>query len=315
MIRTSAQTQPMPALDQLIHPKDIYGLFKAFLLSCKVDELSPATIRDYNQKIGAFTRFCQQYGIGGPGDITANVVRAFLLKVQETNCAISCGDYYRNIKRFLNWLVAEGMLERNPMSVIKPPRVPKKVIQPLTSQHISRLLQLCDDSKFLGVRNKAIILILLDTGLRLKELANIQIQDIDLDKETIKVMGKGAKERVVRMCSRTQKALLTYLLRRTDDFPCLWVSEERTPLTIWGIAIAINTLAKRAGITGIRCSAHSFRHTFATMVLKNGGNVYDLQNLLGHSTLDMVKRYVSSMTSENAIQGHKRFSPVDNLKL
>jgi len=128
-------------------------------------------------------------------------------------------------------------------------------------EHIGRLLILCAHScsSFLGCRDKAIILTFLDTGLRLSELASVQLKDIDFDRETIKVMGKGAKERLVRIGKRTQKALLRYRLQRNDNLDCLWLTEARKPLQARGIQQMIERLGKRADVTNVRCSVHTLR--------------------------------------------------------
>ena len=229
--------------------------------------------------------------------------------------SISIRTYYRHIKRFFNWLVEERALSVSPMASVKAPKVSKPLIVPFQESSLRRLLFLCDDSTFLGARNKAIILVLTDTGLRLKEIAEIQKSVIDFDRETIKVMGKGAKERVVRIGENTQRAILRYLLMRDDILPCLWVTEERHPLTKWGIEIMIRKLGKRAELTNGRCSPHTFRHTFATDALENGAAEWEVQSLLGHETLEMTRRYTNTLRSQKAIIGHKRFGPVDRLNL
>lgn len=210
-------------------------------------------------------------------------------------------------------MVEEETLKQSPMSSIRVRKPPDKIIQPFKLDHIRDLLLLCDDSKFLGARNKAVILTFLDTGLRLTELVNIEIKDVDFYHEIIKVMGKGAKERVVRIGKKTQKALLRYLLMRNDGLPCLWVTEERRPLTHWGIEIMIRNLGKRAGISGVRCSPHTFRHSAATQSLRNGAGLEQVKSLLGHSTLYMTMRYASTINSEDAVIAHRKWSPVDNL--
>lgn len=153
----------------------------------------------------------------------------------------------------------------------------------------------------------------LDTGLRLSELASIQLRDINFDQETIKVMGKGAKERVVRIGKMTQKALLQYLLLRHDNHSCLWVTEERKPLTVAGVQVAIKKLCYRAEITDAKRGPHTFRHTFGTRAMLNGASEREVQLLLGHSTDRMTKHYTATITSEYAVSGHRKWSPVDNL--
>lgn len=128
-------------------------------------------------------------------------------------------------------------------------------------------------------------------------------------------MGKGAKERVVRMGKTTQKALLRYLLMRTDTHPCLWVTEERRPLEARGVQMAIKRLCHRANITDARLGPHTFRHTAAINYLRNGGDVFTLQVMLGHSTLQMTRRYVSVLGIDDLVRVHTKASPVDNLGL
>jgi len=288
------------------------GQLSLFLLTCQVSNLSPRTIADYSQKIGAFVRFCRGQGITKPLEVEANHVRFFLLSLQNRCKPISVKDYYGHINRFFNWQIEEGTLKENPMARMRPPRVPKELVQPFTPQNIAVLLAFCGNN-FLGIRNRAIILTFLDTGLRLSELANIQLSDMDFERETIKVMGKGAKERVVRIGKETQKAVLSYLLQRTDNLPCLWVTEERKPLHALSVQTMIKRLGKRAGFKNVRCSPHTFRHTFGTSAIKNGANVFEVQSLLGHSTLTMTRRYAATIDSEEAVKHHRDFSPVDRM--
>jgi len=178
------------------------------------------------------------------------------------------------------------------------------------------MLTVCGDT-FIGCRNKAIILTFVDTGLRLSELAGIQHCDLDFNNGTIKVMGKGSKERHVRISPETQKAILRYLLRRKDDnLPYLWVTEEYKPLQPQGISSMIRRLGERTGIRHqIRTSAHTFRHTAAIQYLRNKGDQFTLQIMLGHSTLEMSRRYVSTLGVEDMLKVHKTASPVENWKL
>ncbi len=249
--------------------------------------------------------------------VTVEHVRLFLLKKKETCNPVTIHNHYRDLKRFFNWLVQEGRLKETPMANIGRPRVPKILIKPFSVDDLKRLLYLCDynNSKFLGARNKAIILVFLETGIRLSEMSNMQIKDIDFTRGIIKIMGKGAKERVVAIQQRTQKALLTYLLMRDDHYGCVWVSEERRPLSPCGIHQMIHELGIQAELENIRCSAHTFRHTAATMCLSNGAGEFEVQAMLGHSTLTITRLYAASINSEKAAEAHKRFSPVEHLKL
>ena len=310
-----SQAQALSSTHLLTAQNDLYGQLQSFLLFAKVEGLSPATIRDYRYKINRFVQFSRSSGIIVPKDVTPPLVRLFLLGLQERNAPGGVIGYYKSVKRFFNWLIEEGLLDASPMANIKAPKVQRKIVTPFNIQHISNMLSLCDPKTFFGARDRAIVLTLLDTGLRRRELADIQLADIDLDREVIKVMGKGARERVVRIGQRTQKALLTYLLMRDDKLPGLWVNQWRTPLTDWGIAQVIKRLGERAGVHNVRCSPHTFRHTFATQALINGAGEFNVQSLLGHSDLRMTRRYSATLRSEHAVEAHKKASPVDNMRL
>lgn len=288
---------------------------ETFLISCKVDELSPRTLDDYQVKVGRFVTWLTTNHIYEPNDITTHHIRLFLLSLQETCCARSVKSYHGTINRFFSWMVAEGILEVNPMLKIRKPRVPKKIINVFTDDHIAAMLRVCGESKFLGIRNRAIILLLVDTGMRLAEIAGIQLRDIDIEHGLIKVNGKGSKERFVAFGKKAQKALLKYLLARKDPHPCLWVTEERQPMKARGIQIMIRRMGELAELDGVRCSPHTFRHTFATQSLLNGGGQRFVQSLLGHSDSRMTENYIRSIDSTQAAEAHKKFSPVDNMKL
>jgi len=292
------------------------GQLKLFLLTCKVNGLSPRSLEDYQDKIGRFVAFCKAQGINEPKDVTPQHIKLFLLSLQQRLKPSSVHGYYAAVHRLMNWLVEEGVLQKSPMERMKPPKVPKQVIQPFSREHIVRMLTVCGDT-FIGCRNQAIIKTFLDTGLRLSELVGIQLSDLDFDNGTIKIMGKGAKERRVRISQETQKAILRYLLRRKDDgLSCLWVTEEHKPLHARGVSSIIRRISERAGIRGqVRASAHTFRHTAAIQYLRNKGDQFTLQIMLGHSTLEMTRRYVSALKEEDMLKVHQTASPVENWKL
>ena len=319
---------PIVASDLLTTPDDLRLCLSTYLLMAKVGQLSPATISNYRYMCGKFVDFCQEHGVTKPAQITSIHLGLFLQQLQLTNGPQSVTDYFKQIRPFINWLKENGQITVDPLKQVRLPKVPRKVIQPFTQEHCQRLLSLVSGETFEDKRNKALILLLLDTGLRLRECTELKWSDINYDSELVKVMGKGAKERVVRIGPKVQRALLEYQYLKIQSFPRdktpdVWVSRHKTrysdkechPLTKNGIMQTIVTLGKRAGITNIRCSPHTFRHTFATMCLRNGAGEFEVQSLMGHSTLTQTRKYAASLNSEVAVQGHKKFSPVDNLKL
>jgi len=193
------------------------------------------------------------------------------------------------------------------------------MIQPYTCEDIQAMLKVCDwdyqhNARFLGSRNRAIILALLDTGVRLSELAGMKLAHLDSNKGWIRVRGKGNKERVVRIGKLAQKALWTYLTWRPEGRDEVWLSEEGQPLSAHAIQCLILRLKHRGGVRG-EGSVHRFRHTFALNFLRADGNPRNLQFLLGHGTIDMSMRYVAALGLEDALKAHEKASPVDLMGL
>lgn len=290
---------------------------KTFLFDCQSGGYSKQTLTGYRIKLNEFLLFLDSIKISKPTDLKSDHVRLFFLARQQAgNNPTTINNFYRIIHRLCGWMVEQKIIERSPLENMKPPKKLKGMITPFRKEHIDTLLLQCGDD-FLGTRNKAIILVFIDTGLRLSEMASVGLKDIEIQTGTIKVWGKGAKQRVVRIGVNTQKSLMVYLQQRANRFhtilPELWVTEEGKPLNSWGIQIMIRRLGKKAGFNDVRCSPHTFRHTFGTMALRNGGSVFEVQSLLGHSTLEMTRRYSATIQSEDAVKSHKKFSPVDNL--
>lgn len=156
---------------------------------------------------------------------------------------------------------------------------------------------------------------LLDTGLRCAELCNLTVQDAHIDQGFLKVMGKGSKERVAPIGAAVQKVLLRYLhhFRPEPARPGMdnfFLTLEGLPMAVDGVARMIRRLGQASGVTKLH--AHLCRHTFATNYLINGGDVFSLQQILGHTTLEMVRRYVSLAASHVTVQ-HRKYPPMDRL--
>ncbi|MFC1919834.1 tyrosine-type recombinase/integrase [Chloroflexota bacterium] len=225
--------------------------------------------------------------------------------------------HVRTLRAFFSWLVREELIKTNVTKDLKPPKVPKKVVSTLSDEEIVSILRTFDPRKSSDARNQTLFMIMIDTGLRIGECANLKVQDLHLDDGFLKVTGKGNKERIVPIGNNAQRAIHRYLFRHrpgtsrsgTDK---AFLSIHGTPISENGIKLAFARLAQRSGVK--RLHAHLCRHTFATRFLINGGDVFTLQQILGHSTLDMVKHYVNLASSHIAIQ-HQKYSPLDRLNV
>lgn len=245
-------------------------------------------------------------GDGRPVDsLDGPKLRAWLLELRSTLAPISVAGYVRTLKVLGNWLAAEELARAAALRALRKPRVPDKLIEPVGDDAMRRLLAVA------SVRDRAILLLLLDTGLRVSEAGGLRLGDLRAD-GTLKVRGKGSKERIVPVGGTARAAIVRYLGQRGGGAPDapLFLG-RRGPLDGRGIQQAIRRLKTRIGVTG-RLSPHSLRHTFARSYLVNGGDVFSLQRILGHTTLDMVKRYVA-LADVDLVDRHRRASPADRL--
>lgn len=298
-------------------PRDyiISGHIRRYLLSCHVEGKTPKTIRTYCDVLVGLAKFLAENKLpSAPENLTADDVRFFLSLWHKGNVSSSTRHlYYRTIKTFFNWLVREGQIRESPMAKMKPPKLESKVVQPYTPEDIGRILSLCETPGFSNARNRAIILLFFDTGLRLSELANIRLDDINTKTQLIKVMGKGSKERYVKYGRITSMGLMMYLSLRDDKYPELWLTQDKRPMTIYGVKEVVVRLVERAKVSEGKRGPHRFRHTAAINFLRNGGGQFNLQSLLGHSTLEMTRRYVSALGTEDMVKAHLTASPADNM--
>jgi site-specific recombinase XerD len=221
--------------------------------------------------------------------------------------------YYAHLRSFFNWLVGEGLLETSPLAALSPPQARPDQIQPFTREQVEALLLAARRASY-PQRDEAILLFLLDTGVRASELCTIKMNDVDLFSCRAQVLGKGNKRRSVYFGRRCARALRTYLRReyRTPDYPLFTTERGEAALTRSGLLQIIHKMGKRAGIQVTRCSPHTFRHTFAVEFLRAGGNVFSLQQLLGHTGLQITQRYVALAQADIQTQ-HRQFSPGDRL--
>ena len=308
----------MSALDHLngLNSDTLSGCLQTFIIAKQVDGLSPKTIIDYQQKLAPFISFCLEVGVSKPKAVTLNLVRLYLQRRRETVSPVSVKDAFSMVKIFLNWLAHERVIEHNPMEGEKPPRVPKRIIQPFSPANLKDLLTLCGTgTDFCSARNTAMVLVFIDSGVRLAEMAGMKISDIDIEAGTIKIFGKGSKERLVGIGKESRRALLRYIMARKSKGDILWLTQEKKQISPEGIKMIVRRLRDRAGIVGVRCSPHTFRHTFAVNMVRNGCDLVSLQNLLGHADLEMTQHYIRSFGNVDAINAYQNNSPVDRLGL
>lgn len=292
------------ALDSSAGGLSVGAAIKHFLTAKAAEGASPKTIEWYRMVLG---RAARDLGPSRPLEaLTPTELRVWLLHLRESLSPISVAGYVRGVKAFGNWCAAEQLAEARSLRTLRRPQVPHKLVEPLDDDALRRLLDAA------SVRDRAIVLLMLDTGLRLSEVAGLRACDLRPD-GSAKVLGKGARERIVPVGNAARQALLRYLrqLDRTQPNEPIFRARGGGSLGGRGVQQVFNRLKARAGIPG-RCSPHLLRHTFARSYLVNGGDAFSLQRILGHTTLDMVKRYVALADTDLAAR-HRAASPADRL--
>jgi integrase/recombinase XerD len=221
----------------------------------------------------------------------------------------------RSIRSFTSYLTKEGFLDHNPFEGVKTPKAPRKPVQTFTNELVDRLLRVIPHRNPSGYRDLAIIIVLYGTGLRISELLGVRMDDIDFDSAQIRVMGKGGRERAVYMSAKVFKVLFKYVAqwrpKVASDY--VFVHADGRPLSRFYVAHRLRHYGREAGITKIRCSAHTLRHSFAVNYLRNGGDPFTLQKILGHSTLEMTRHYAELSDTDVQIK-QKAFSPAEKLE-
>lgn len=293
---------------------ELSNLIEAYLLTCRAEGKSPNTIRWYDQKLRTLFEYLRPRRLPlNPESITPEIIRGLITHLQASGVsAFTTRGYVQVVKGLFTWLENEGYIEYNPIRRVKLPKTPRYVVRPLEEDQVRSLLAAIDPRTATGSRDLAILLLLLDTGMRLGELAGLTLAqgELALRDGMLKVFGKGARERLVPVGGTAQNALRRYLhLHRPQAFAAaLFLGSSGQPLTSEGIRQAIRRVSQRAGVPGVH--PHRLRHTAAVTFLRAGGDVFALQRILGHSTLAMTRNYVT-LTDTDIKAAHLRASPAD----
>jgi integrase/recombinase XerC/integrase/recombinase XerD len=286
----------------------------------KAEGKSPKTVAWYSEMLTSFVNFLKKTGLGETlADFTTANVRGFILYEQNRKVSpYTVQARVRSLKSFSSWLFREGYSDQNLLAQVKLPKAPVKMVEPLTDAEIDKLVNVQNPLTAIGCRDTAILITFLGTGLRESELSNLRFEDSNLEAGYLKVMGKGAKERVVPTGALVQKILWRYVFHfrpdpQNDFNNFLFLTLDGKKMQPNAIRLLLKRWGRKAGVP--RLHAHLCRHTYATKFLThNCGDVFRLQQILGHSTLEMVRRYVHYASTEAMIQGHVR-SPVDQLDI
>lgn len=284
---------------------------KDFLLLKKAAGKSDRTIKDYGYHI--------QYFFKRFPDITLSDLKTLRKKVIQYMSVDSSPAHYNNklvyLKTFFNWCIKENILAENPLDGFTRRKAPERIVQ-LDAELLKKLLAMPDQTTFSGLRDYALLLLQLDTGIRPKEALSLIVSDINLQACEVYVRAENAKTRIARtlpISPITAKALHKLIsVRPKDD----WREDVPVFCNCEGKKMLGNGWYKRLSrygeVLGAKIYPYQLRHTFALEFLRNGGNSFALQKTMGHADMNMTKRYVSLADSDVKNQ-HKKASPVLNL--
>ncbi|MED4840424.1 tyrosine-type recombinase/integrase [Weizmannia sp. CD-2023] len=319
MRRKNTLTQAELAKVHVNTPREIdfQTALNLFLDDCALRNLREHTLKFYAGEITTFKKILEEQGIDTePHRITEKVIENnLILYMKEQGLkTVTINTRLRAIRAFFNFLEKKKFISNNPMKDIHLLKDRRHVVETFSKEQLHSLLNAPDMHTFTGVRDYTIMCLLLETGIRANELIGIDLQDVRIHEGEILIKhAKTYRERIVPIQKEMRRILKNYVaIRGIVETQALFITIDGTRLTKRQLQNRIAFYGHRAGLHGVRCSPHTFRHTFAKESVKNGAGIFELQQILGHTSMEMVRVYVN-LFSEDVKQQHKKFSPLKTL--
>jgi integrase/recombinase XerC len=256
--------------------------------------LSPLTCENYRRDLKTLAAWCEKSGVGSWDDLNSEHVRAY-----SASCfrkGLSARSIQRRLsasRTFFRYLMREKKVEKNPITSVSAPKGKKRLPGNLDADRMARLLAIPGDGAIID-RDRAILELLYSSGLRLAELVDLDIGDVDMHDATVHVTGKGNKDRVVPVGRQALKALRQWSITRSDladaDEKAMFVSNRGTRISSRSVQARVKHWAKKQGIDA-NVYPHLFRHSFATHVLESSHDLRGVQELLGHANISTTQVY------------------------
>lgn len=326
--------------------RELTWLIEEFMIYCKCKDLRRKTMKSYEQALRLFERWSKDnFNICSIDEISENIIRRYINDLQErgkyTYCAddesmasnvpsrrrdfrqpissITINNYLRNIRVFFKWLVDEDVLRNNPMrkiKALKQQRIPKEY---MSDKDFHKLVNGLDKSYFSEHRDYALIILMLDTGMRLGECTLLMTDEVDLPRKRIYLKAektKGRKDRVVYFSEKTELILRRWLKFKDRYMDSEFLFPSRTTksnLTVTSFETNFKRYLERCGIQQ-KLSPHCLRNNFAKRCLMNGMDIYTLSRLLGHSSVTITEQAYLDLNEEDIAERYKICSPINNMQ-
>lgn len=299
-----------------VSAKAQYGeAVRLFLTDCRFRNLSPYTIEGYHVYLKSFQRDLEAWQLTldtlTPKDLSVRMVNAMLEQNLKPN---TINGKIRTLQQFFKFLYEDGQTPTKLANGLKPIKNDRQIVHTFTEEQVQRLFAAPDQHTFTGLRDYTIMLLFLETGMRVMEMSNLKIADVNFEENTIHIqMGKGRKFRSAPIQATCVESLKRYIEERGEQpFDQIWITVFNTPMARNSIIKMVKEYFNKAEITGVEGACHIFRHTMAKLFLMNGGDIFTLQYLLGHANLEMTRYYVELFSTDIHKQ-HEKYSPIENL--
>lgn len=297
----------------------ISELIPPFLITLKSEEYSQRTLDVYAYQVASLADFLEDPEIE---EVSTMQIREWLVFLRDDYrsargrrlSAKSVYNYWTAMRSFFGWAQRDGLLAGSPADAVRPPSFESPPPDPYTQDEVRRVAEAAMRVGWQAYRNRnrAMVVMLVDTGLRSSELLGLKLRDVDFSRQRVWVVGKGNKGRHVPFGNATRRWLFRYLSQRGQSPGPLFLTHRKGQMSQQGLDDLLGRLGEHAGVP--LCNAHRFRHTFALNFLRNGGNMLALKQILGHTTFEMVERYVQ-LAEADIEHVHRNASPGDKLGL
>lgn len=283
-----------------------------FTRALQVRNRSPRTIQSYLEAAGLLAAFL---GAEDLAEVSRADVERFMVDQLARRKPASAAVRFRSLQQLYKWMVTEEIIDRSPLTGLRPPTVPEQPVPVVSDPDLIRLLRACDGKEFPERRDTAMIRLFVDTGVRVGEMVGMKLDDVDWRDDVIVVLGKGRRTRAVPFGPKTGQSLERYIRTRRQHpaarFPALWIGGRGQPMSESGIAQMLRRRAEQAGIGPLH--PHQLRHTAAHAWFAADGSEGDAMRLFGWRSREMLARYGASAADERAREAHKRLGLGDRI--